>query len=137
MRSGVNGTPTFFINDYRYNGHTFEAMLEPLESRGEKDEPRRTERIRRPFYSFVSSCLRGQFFCAADYNLRPNKKLIEFGWDEPDTAYMQHIAAMEQTPFTAAFITSSTTSPMGKGRFSLGAGGTNVHREFDRPHGPI
>jgi hypothetical protein len=30
----------------------------------------------------------------------PAKKLIEFGWDEPDTAFMrQHIAAMEQTPF--------------------------------------
>ena len=28
------------------------------------------------------------------------KKLIEFGWDEPDTAFMQkHIAEMEQTPF--------------------------------------
>jgi hypothetical protein len=28
------------------------------------------------------------------------KRLIEFGWDEPDTAFMrQHIAAMEQTPF--------------------------------------
>lgn len=28
------------------------------------------------------------------------KRLIEFGWDEPDTAFMrQHIAEMEQTPF--------------------------------------
>ena len=28
------------------------------------------------------------------------KKLIEFGWDEPDTAFMRrHIAEMEQTPF--------------------------------------
>src|SRR2546429_6820601 len=28
------------------------------------------------------------------------EKLIEFGWDEPDTAFMRkHIAAMEQTPF--------------------------------------
>src|SRR5436190_22211856 len=28
------------------------------------------------------------------------KKLIEFGWDEPDTLFMQnHIAEMEQTPF--------------------------------------
>src|SRR4051812_43770006 len=28
------------------------------------------------------------------------KKLIEFGWDEPDTAFMrQHIAEMEKTPF--------------------------------------
>src|SRR5947208_14377496 len=28
------------------------------------------------------------------------KRLIEFGWDEPDTAFLrQHIAEMEQTPF--------------------------------------
>ena len=33
IRSGVNGTPTFFINDVRYNGeHTLEAMLEALEN---------------------------------------------------------------------------------------------------------
>src|SRR2546421_8577952 len=30
----------------------------------------------------------------------PAKKLIEFGWDEPDTTFLrQHIAEMEQTPF--------------------------------------
>src|SRR4051794_35863039 len=28
------------------------------------------------------------------------RRLIEFGWDEPDTAFMRkHIAAMEKTPF--------------------------------------
>src|SRR5262245_41668421 len=28
------------------------------------------------------------------------KKLIEFGWDEPDTAFMrEHVAQMEETPF--------------------------------------
>jgi protein-disulfide isomerase len=33
VRSGVNGTPTFFINDVRYNGeHTVEAMLPALEN---------------------------------------------------------------------------------------------------------
>jgi protein-disulfide isomerase len=32
VRSGVNGTPTFFINDVRYNGaHELEPMLEALE----------------------------------------------------------------------------------------------------------
>jgi hypothetical protein len=31
---------------------------------------------------------------------KPAKRLIEFGWDEPDTAFMrQHVAEMEQTPF--------------------------------------
>jgi protein-disulfide isomerase len=33
VRSGVNGTPTFFINGSRYNGeHTLEAMLPALEN---------------------------------------------------------------------------------------------------------
>jgi protein-disulfide isomerase len=33
VRSGVNGTPTFFINDVRYNGqHTFDEMLAALEN---------------------------------------------------------------------------------------------------------
>src|ERR1044071_3921248 len=32
--------------------------------------------------------------------LAPTKKLIEFGWDEPDPAFMrQHIAEMEASPF--------------------------------------
>lgn len=30
----------------------------------------------------------------------PMKKLIEFGWDEPDTAFLRkHITQMEKTPF--------------------------------------
>ena len=33
VRSGVNGTPTFFINGVRYNGeHTFDEMLQALEA---------------------------------------------------------------------------------------------------------
>ena len=33
VRSGVNGTPTFFVNGVRYNGeHTYEAMLAALEN---------------------------------------------------------------------------------------------------------
>ena len=37
---------------------------------------------------------------AAAQNPAPSKKLIEFGWDEPDTALMRkHVARMEQTPF--------------------------------------
>jgi protein-disulfide isomerase len=33
VRSGVNGTPTFFINGVRYDGeHTYEAMLPALEN---------------------------------------------------------------------------------------------------------
>ena len=30
----------------------------------------------------------------------PAKKLIEFGWDEPDTVFIrQHVAEIEKTPF--------------------------------------
>src|SRR6185437_10050778 len=37
---------------------------------------------------------------AADSAGAKEKKLIEFGWDEPDTAYMRaHVAEMESTPF--------------------------------------
>jgi len=33
----------------------------------------------------------------------PAARLIEFGWDEPDTAFMRaHLREMEQTPSTAA-----------------------------------
>ncbi len=31
IRSGVNGTPTFFVNGFRYDGpHTFDALLQAL-----------------------------------------------------------------------------------------------------------
>src|SRR3954451_23584595 len=34
------------------------------------------------------------------------KKLIEFGWDEPDTRFMrEHIKEMEQTPFDGCVFT--------------------------------
>src|SRR5690242_19773114 len=43
------------------------------------------------------------------------KKLIEFGWDEPDTAYLrQHIAVMEQTPFDGCVYHLSYDKPDGK-----------------------
>src|SRR5258707_15858972 len=55
---------------------------------------------RSPFVSFVVSlCLAtvAGYCLAAD---KPAKKLIEFGWDEPDTAFMRaHVAEMERTPF--------------------------------------
>src|SRR4051794_22258594 len=39
-------------------------------------------------------------FLAAHAPAQTPKKLIEFGWDEPDTAFLrEHIATMEQTPF--------------------------------------
>jgi hypothetical protein len=45
-------------------------------------------------------CLTCAIAPAQTTNNAPSKKLIEFGWDEPDTAFMfKHIAEMEQTPF--------------------------------------
>jgi hypothetical protein len=46
---------------------------------------------------FLAASALGQACFAAD---KPAKKLIEFGWDEPDTAFMRaHLAELEQTPF--------------------------------------
>jgi len=50
-------------------------------------------------YYLLPICLAAFGGCcfAAD---KPAKKLIEFGWDEPDTAFMRvHVAEMEKTPF--------------------------------------
>src|SRR5690348_3192978 len=40
------------------------------------------------------------FFILTNLSAAQSRKLIEFGWDEPDTSYMrQHIATMEKKPF--------------------------------------
>src|SRR2546426_9899993 len=48
-----------------------------------------------------------------------NKKLIEFGWDEPDTAFMRaHIREMEQMPFDGCVFHVMCDKPDGtKGSF--------------------
>ncbi|OGB96112.1 MAG: hypothetical protein A2Z31_06585 [candidate division NC10 bacterium RBG_16_65_8] len=44
----------------------------------------------------------------------PTKKLIEFGWDEPDTAFMRrHIARMEEMPFDGVVFHANYTTPGG------------------------
>jgi hypothetical protein len=44
-----------------------------------------------------------------------NKKLIEFGWDEPDTHFIrQHVAQMERTPFDGVVFRVAYTGPDGK-----------------------
>ena len=51
---------------------------------------------------FVSALLLAAAASAAERPTgeKPGKLLIEFGWDEPDTAFMRaHLAEMEQTPF--------------------------------------
>jgi len=44
--------------------------------------------------NILSDCL------ALSFAANPKKKLIEFGWDEPDTTFMrEHIVEMEKTSF--------------------------------------
>lgn len=54
------------------------------------------------------------------------KKLIEFGWGEPDTAFLRrHIASMEQTPFDGCVFHVTYTRPDGsEGPFMWEAWGT-------------
>ena len=45
---------------------------------------------------------------------RPAKRLIEFGWDEPDTAFLRrHIDQMEKTPFDGCVFHVMATDPRG------------------------
>ena len=49
------------------------------------------------YLAFAAFCV---FASTLAFGQTPQTKLIEFGWDEPDTAFMrQHIAEMEKTPF--------------------------------------
>lgn len=44
----------------------------------------------------------------------PRKALVEFGWDEPDTAFLRrHIEAMERTPFDGCVFHAAAVSPAG------------------------
>jgi hypothetical protein len=63
----------------------------------------------------------------------PAKKLIEFGWDEPDTAFMKkHIAAMEQIPFDGTVFTITYSKPDGNRRpFMAEAWGTRTFTEAE------
>src|SRR2546430_8736393 len=58
----------------------------------------------------------------------PAKKLIEFGWDEPDTAFMrEHIAEMEKTPFDGCVFHVNYVKPDGgKGDFMWECWGSNA-----------
>ena len=58
------------------------------------------------------------------------KKLIEFGWDEPDPAFMrQHIAEMERTPFDGCVFHVDYGKPGGgKGSFTWECWGTRAFK---------
>jgi len=50
------------------------------------------------YFVLAVACLCANF--SLTFAQIPQKKLIEFGWDEPNTAFMRkHIAEMEKTPF--------------------------------------
>jgi hypothetical protein len=52
---------------------------------------------------------------AADPPAARVKVLVEFGWDEPDTAFLRrHITAMEQTPFDGCVFHALTHGPKGE-----------------------
>jgi hypothetical protein len=59
---------------------------------------------------------------ARSEGVRPSikgKKLIEFGWDEPDTAFMRrHLAEMEATPFDGCVFHVNYAKPGGSGNFT-------------------
>ena len=61
------------------------------------------------------------------------KKLIEFGWDEPDTTFLRrHIARMEQSPFDGCvFRANYRTSGGAWGPFLLEAWGTRAFGEAE------
>jgi len=58
---------------------------------------------------------------------KKSKKLIEFGWDEPDTAFLRaHITQMQQSPFDGCVFHVRYTKPnQGQGNFTWEAWGTN------------
>lgn len=61
------------------------------------------------------------------------KKLIEFGWDEPDTTFLRsHIAEMRKTPFDGCVFHAGFQKPGGvKGSFTWDSWGTNAFTEAD------
>jgi hypothetical protein len=63
----------------------------------------------------------------------PAKKLIEFGWDEPDAAYMRkHAAQMERTPFDGTVFHVTFTDEQGKPqRFSNAVWGTRTFSDAE------
>src|SRR5882724_8001719 len=61
------------------------------------------------------------------------KKLIEFGWDEPDTAFLRaHIAEMQRTPFDGCVFHADYRKPDGgRGRFTWEGWGAQKFTETD------
>ncbi len=60
------------------------------------------------------------------------KKLIEFGWDEPDTRFLrEHIAEMQQTPFDGCVFHVDYAKTNGKGSFTWESWGGRAFTEAE------
>ena len=79
---------------------------------------------------WILSCLVTTDLAAAESK---SKKLIEFGWDEPDTAFLrQHLAEMERTPFDGCVFHVNYERVGGrKGSFTWDGWSTNAFTEAD------
>jgi hypothetical protein len=79
---------------------------------------------------WLLSCLLSTNLAAAQAK---SKKLIEFGWDEPDTAFLrQHLAEMAQTPFDGCvFHVNYERADGRKGSFTWDCWSTNACTETD------
>jgi hypothetical protein len=83
----------------------------------------------RTVFIAIACLIAGSTFAPA----QQSKKLIEFGWDEPDTAFMrQHIAEMEKSPFDGCvFHLYYTDAKGGTGQFIWDAWGKRAFAESD------
>jgi len=86
-------------------------------------------------FCFASMVLVG--FAGAAEQTGPSRgiarKVIEFGWDEPDTAFMRKYAAeMEKAPFDGCVFHVNTAAPAGaQGRFTWECWGTRAFTEAE------
>ena len=82
---------------------------------------------------FTRFALISSFLCSSLVAAQGPKKLIEFGWDEPDTAFMRrHIAEMEKTPFDGCvFHVNYTKAGGGQGSFTWEAWGQRAFNEAE------
>ena len=82
--------------------------------------------------SIFLSCL---FIGMASSTVRAEKKLIEFGWDEPDTQFMrEHITEMERTPFDGCVFHVNYKSKGNSGSFTWECWGKKAFTQEQLQH---
>jgi hypothetical protein len=79
--------------------------------------------------AWLASCLIATNLGAAQSKA---KKLIEFGWDEPDTAFLRdHLAELAQTPFDGCVFHAGYERAGRKGSFTWDSWSTNTFTEAE------